>query len=368
MESKEPRSLKKRTNKNRNSDPSLYWVSVLFLIFLLFPGHISAGDTRVAETRILFGSCLDAEKPHPILNRIIDMNPDLFIFLGDNIYADTVQPEKMEKKYRALASSLLFQRLRATCPVLAVWDDHDYGANDAGKEYPMKRASRRIFLDFWEIPPDASRRKNPGIYDTVLVGSFERSVQIILLDTRYFRTSLRRGRAPTPIWGPYLPDNRADATLLGDEQWDWLEQQLELPARIRVIVSSVQVLAEHHGWESWANFPEEQKRLFRLIKKTGAEGVLFISGDRHFSELSVRFMENLYPLFDLTSSGLNRIFPAKAPNENRYRNGKYYLKENFGMISIDWSRPDPLILLRIYDEAGNIKLEKSLSLSSFSFK
>jgi alkaline phosphatase D len=143
---------------------------------------------------------------------------------------------------------------------------------------------------------------------------------------------------------------------------------LELPARIRVIVSSIQVLAEHHGWESWANFPEEQKRLFRLIKNTGAEGVLFISGDRHFSELAGRKMENLYHLYDLTSSGLNRIFPSKVPNENRYREGKYYLNENFGMISIDWSRPDPLILLRIYDEWGNIKLEKPVSLSSLSFE
>lgn len=368
IDSKKPHSLKKRKNKNRYGDPSIYWISVLFLIVILFPGHLSVGDNRESETRILFGSCLDAEKPHPILNRIISMNPDLFIFLGDNIYADTIHPEKMEKKYRALSSSLLFQRLRVTCPVLAVWDDHDYGANDAGKEYPMKLASRRIFLDFWKVPPDSSRRENPGIYDSALVGSFERSVQIILLDTRYFRTSLRRGRAPTPAQGPYIPDSSADAALLGDRQWDWLESQLELPARIRIIVSSIQVLAEHHGWESWANFPEEQKRLFRLVKKTGAEGVLFISGDRHFSELTVRIMENLYPLYDLTSSGLNRIFPAKAPTENRYREGKYYLKENFGMISIDWSRPDPLILLRIYDEGANIKLEKALPLSSLSFK
>jgi alkaline phosphatase D len=349
-------------------DSLVFSLSFFFLILLPLSGHLTVGDDMRAETRILFGSCLDAEKPHPILSRIIDMNPDLFIFLGDNIYADTVQPEKMKKKYRTLSSSLLFQRLRVTCPVLAVWDDHDYGANDAGKEYPMKQASREIFLDFWEIPLDASRRKNPGIYDMVLVGSSRRSVQIILLDTRFFRTSLIRGRAPTPAHGPYLPDSRIDASLLGEEQWDWLEKQLELPARIRIIVSSIQVLAEHHGWESWANFPEEQERLFRLIKKTGAEGLLFISGDRHFSELTSRNLENLYPLFDLTSSGLNRTFPAKVPNDNRYREGKYYLQENFGMIAIDWSRPDPLILLRIYDEGGSIKLEKSVSLSSLSYK
>ncbi len=368
MKRKESFPSKKRKNENRKNDSSLFWLSVFFFIFLSFPVHLSVGKDRRAETRILFGSCLDAEKPHPILNTIIGMNPDLFIFLGDNIYADTAQSEIMEKKYSALSSSPLFQRLRATCPVLAVWDDHDYGANDAGKEYPMKEASMRIFLDFWKVPPDSSRRKNPGIYDAVRVGPFERSIQIILLDTRYFRTSLRRGRALSPAYGPYLPDSSEDAVLLGEEQWDWLENQLMLPAKIRIIASSIQVLSEHHGWEAWANFPEEEKRLIRLIKKTGAEGVLFISGDRHFAEITQRKMGNIYPLYDLTSSGLNQIFPSKAPNENRYREGEYYLKENFGMISIDWSRSNPLIILQIYDKKGNVRLEKTLSLSDLNFK
>jgi alkaline phosphatase D len=323
--------------------------------------------TPEAPRRILFGSCLDASRPHPILETIVERVPELFLFLGDNIYADSRNPAVMRARYRELALSPGFRRLSETCPILATWDDHDFGANDAGGSFPIEEESRRQFLDFWKVPAGSPRRAHPGVYDAQLFGPPERRLQVILLDLRYFRSPLRWGRLPRNTLGPYLPDQRPQARLLGEEQWRWLEERLREPARLRLIVSSIQALAEYHGWEAWANFPGEQRRLLELLKATRAEGVLFLSGDRHFAEISRREEPGLYPLYDVTSSGLNRHSPENAANPNRFRVDGYYLKENFGVLEIDWADPDPKVRVRILDQMGQMRLEMEIRLSEMSF-
>jgi alkaline phosphatase D len=336
---------------------------------LLGPAGPADGQTANPEAprRILFGSCLDAPRPHPILDTIVGQGPDLFLFLEDNIYADTRNPAVMRARYRELAVSPGFRRLSETCPILATWDDHDFGANDAGGDFPMKEESRRQFLDFWKVPQDSPRRAHPGVYDARLFGPPERQLQVILLDLRYFRSPLRWGRLPRHTLGPYLPDERPQATLLGEEQWRWLEERLREPARLRLIVSSIQALAEYHGWEAWANFPAEQRRLLELLKATRAEGVLFLSGDRHFAEITRREEPGLYPLYDVTSNGLNRRFPEDAPNPNRFRVDGYYLKENFGILEVDWTDPDPKVGVRILDQIGQTRLEMEIWLGELRF-
>jgi alkaline phosphatase D len=330
----------------------------------------SAGSQPAAtETprRILFGSCLKASRPHPILETIVLQRPELFLFMGDNIYADTRDPDVLRAKYRQLAGSAGFRDLSAASPILATWDDHDFGQNDAGADFPMKEESRRQFLDFWKVPAHSPRRSHPGVYDAQSFGPPERRLQVILLDLRYFRSPLRWGRLAGKLRGSYLPDDRPQATLLGEEQWRWLEGRLREPARLRLIVSSIQVLAEYHGWEAWANFPREQARLLELLKATRGEGVLFLSGDRHFAEISRREHSGLYPLYDITSSGLNRRFPRHAPNPNRFRVGGYYLKENFGLLEIDWDDPEPRVSVRILDAAAQVRLSLEIRLEALRF-
>jgi alkaline phosphatase D len=320
-----------------------------------------------APRRILFGSCLNASRPHPILETVVSQRPELFLFMGDNIYADTRNPDVLRAKYRQLADSADFRRMSAACPIMATWDDHAFGQNDAGADFPMKEESRRQFLDFWNVPADSPRRSHPGVYDARSFGPPERRLQVILLDLRYFRSPLRWGRLAGRLRGPYLPDDRPRATLLGEEQWRWLEARLREPARLRLIVSSIQVLAEYHGWEAWANFPREQARLLELLKAARAEGVVFLSGDRHFAEISRRQEAGLYPLYDITSSGLNRGFPRDAPNPNRFRMDGYYLKENFGLLEIDWAEPDPRVRFRILDAAAQNRLDLELRLRDLRF-
>src|SRR5262245_53217116 len=174
-----------------------------------------------------------------------------------------------------------FQAIRRACPILATWDDHDLGANDAGSDYPRKEESQRIFLDFFGDAVDSPRRYRPGVYDARVFGPEGRRLQVILLDTRYFRTSpLKRDVRTLMSQGPYIANKDPDATILGEDQWRWLAEQLKVPAEVRIIASSIQVVAEDHGWEKWMNFPRERERLFTLIRDTGAQGVILLSGNR----------------------------------------------------------------------------------------
>jgi alkaline phosphatase D len=315
--------------------------------------------------RIAFGSCAHQDKPQPILETVVAQQPDLFIYLGDNIYGDTRDMQVLRAKYEKLGSKPEFRKLRQQVAVLSVWDDHDYGWNDAGKEYEFKNESKAIFMDFWQVPADSPRRRHPGIYGAHRLTSGERVLQIILLDTRTFRDPLKRNPRPLPDGSPFKNDYQPDAdearSLLGDAQWQWLEACLLEPADLRIVCSSIQFGHEYNGWESWTNLPQEQQRMVRLIRDTAAGGVIFISGDVHWGEISRRDFDGLYPLYDVTASGLTEEWYNVEPN--RYRVGEAVRDNHFGMIEIDWNAADPLIELKIVDRSGRPRVRQQLRLS-----
>jgi len=331
-----------------------------------------------ALARIGFGSCIKQDKAQPIWDAVVEAKPQRFLLLGDNIYADTEDMEVMRAKYALLGKNAGFQKLKNLCPILATWDDHDYGANDAGAEYPKKREAQQVFLDFFEAAKDDPRRKQEGVYSAQVFGPAGRRVQIILLDGRYFRSPLKKGLAKGERGegkrGVYQANDDPAATMLGEAQWLWLEQQLRVPAQVRIIGSGVQVVAYEHGWEAWGNFPRERQRLLGLIRKTKATGVVFLSGDRHLAEISRLPADHAdgvgYPLLDVTSSSLNHpsgnLTKAKtrfANEVNSYRVGLTYFEVNFGMVAIDWERDDPELRLQVRDEQGDVVLQHRLKLS-----
>ncbi len=317
-------------------------------------------------SRISFGSCGNQERPQPIWKAVLASRPQLFLFLGDNIYADTQDMAVMRAKYAKLAALPGFQTLRKTCPILATWDDHDLGANDAGSDYPKKDESQRMFLDFFGDPDDSPRRHRKGVYDAHVFGPVGKRVQVIMLDTRYFRTSpLKRKHGRSVNQGPYEGNPDPQSTILGEEQWRWLDTQLRVPAEIRIVASSIQVVAEDHGWEKWMNFPHERERLFKLIRDTGAQGVILLSGDRHLAELSMMEAGVGYPIYDLTASGFNMSSKSWRPYEvNRHRVATLNWGDNFGVIAIDWDRPSPRISLQIRDVEGDIVIQQKINLST----
>lgn len=301
----------------------------------------------------------------PIFDTILEDEPELFLFLGDNIYGDTDDMAVMRSKYAQLAADRGFALLRTTCPVMAVWDDHDYGINDAGENYQMRRESQEVFVNFWGDAPNADRRNRDGVYDSQIIGTEQgKRLQLILLDARFFRSDAKVGERR--VGGPYYPDDDPTKTVLGEEQWKWLEAELKKPAEVRIIASGIQVIAEAAGQETWSNFPHERQRLFDLISKTQAEGVIFLSGDRHWADLSVQGDDGVpYPLYDLTSSSLNQIHKRGTPTENRYRAAgiETWHRENFGVIEVEWQKENPQVHLRVYDIEAGVRIEKTVAVS-----
>jgi len=308
------------------------------------------GDGRASQTTTLaFGSCLRQWKPQPVWSAVLAERPDAFVFLGDNVYTDkgplrhADEPGRIEQAYARLAEDAGFASLRASIPIYATWDDHDYGRNDGGREYPWKHRSKRVFLDFFSVPEAAEERSRSGIYTVRYLDQGDRRIQIILLDTRFFRSPLKV--APTANGCPrrkLLPNKGPDATLLGEAQWAWLEKTLRTPADLRIIVSSIQVIPDEHCFEKWANFPTERERLFQLIRDSAADGVVILSGDRHLGEIS-RLPADIvgYPLFEVTASGLNSAGAGRG-EQNRYRITDDNVREDhFGVLQIDWLQPEP---------------------------
>ncbi len=310
-------------------------------------------------TRIAFGSCADEEAPQPIWDAVLGYRPQLFVFAGDNVYGDyrngrqvamAQSIEALRESYEQAAQVPGFNELRRRVKHLAIWDDHDYGRNDAGVEFPYKEQSKQLFLQFWQVPDDDPRRRRDGLYHAATYGPPGMRVQVILLDTRWFRSALKRtDQRDAPGRERYIPDDDPARTMLGDAQWAWLEQQLREPAELRLVVSSIQVLAEGHGWERWGNFPREAARLRALISDTRAGGVVLLSGDRHIGAL-YRADDGLpYPVTEITSSGINRVYPGNreaGPN----RLGAVFGAANFGAIDVDWWARTVTLSLR--NEAG----------------
>ncbi|MBT3674404.1 MAG: alkaline phosphatase family protein [Proteobacteria bacterium] len=294
------------------------------------------------------GSCLDQDLEQPIWAAIEKQNIDGFIFLGDNVYGDHKSGEldKLKKAYKKQKTNIP-SWLTEDKKILAIWDDHDYGENDGGGNYKNKKEAQMLFLDFWKIPKQDSRRARQGIYfeETQLIE--DKSVQIIGLDTRYFRSKLE-GRK-----NGYLPNNDPRASVLGTKQWKWLDETLEnSKADIIIILSSIQVLATNHPYEKWSNFTADRKKLLkRLNDVLKTKTVVLISGDRHRAGLYQKG-----GLVEITASALNK--GSSRPTEtDPLLVGKTYPKINFGILDIQPSKN--IITLSINDKDG-IELESKV--------
>ncbi len=330
-------------------------------------------------TRIAFGSCAKSDKPQPIWDAVLAAEPDLFIFLGDNVYLDTRDPEVMRQKYAELAGQPGYQRLKASVPILAIWDDHDYGENDAGADYPMKEESRRQFLDFFGEPVDSPRRTRDGIYTAQVFGPAGQRVQVLLPDLRWNRTPLvelelgeqdydgwveRRAEAGLSTPGPYMRNPETAATQLGETQWTWLQDQLGMSADIRILASSLQVVADFAGWEGWINFAHDHQRLIGAIRDQRANGLICLSGDTHYGEISRLDVNVPYPLWDITSSGLTEVWPVTPPNALRV--GDVYREQNFGLLTIDWNGESPRVLAEVRDVHGTVRLQQPILIADLT--
>ena len=316
--------------------PSLLIVALAF--FILISG-CSAQKDSYELSKIAFGSCARQDREQPIWRSVAAANPELWIWLGDNIYGDTSDANVLEAKYAQAKAIPGYAALCETTRIIGTWDDHDFGVNDGGKEFAGKIGSQKAMLDFFDTPEESPRRKQEGVYWSYSYGSGNGEVKVILLDCRYHRDE---------------PSNPG-GDILGEKQWTWLEAILnESKARLHVIASGIQVLPEDHRYEKWMQFPEARERLFEIIVRSEAKGVIFLSGDRHIAEISRIELEGMdYPLYDITSSSLTHSWSSFPGEVNRHRIGEVFSENNFGFLEIDWNRS--VVNATIRDESGVIQ-------------
>ena len=304
-----------------------------FLILLLL-ANITFAEISY---KLGLGSCLHQDYPTPAWASLEKESIDSFFFLGDNIYGDVPSGklDNIKLSYKKLNTQMP-EWLKKT-EKLVIWDDHDYGLNDAGANYIYKVQSQQIYNDAWNIDQNDPRRSREGIYFSELKDIQGKKILFIGLDTRYFRSNLIK------VGNAYKPNKNTNTTVLGAIQWKWLEKEISQDHDILILGSSIQVLPTEHRFEKWSNFPHERNKLLELLSKL-TSNVLIISGDRHRSGFYKQ--DNIY---EFTSSSLNRgIFPSYETDSLLL--GKTYTQNNYGIVEFYEDSLD----LFIKDENMNI--------------
>lgn len=289
-----------------------------------------------ADLTFIFASCNDQDMEQPLWKPILECKPNIFIWGGDNIYADTDDMKKMGADYKKIKNHPDYVELTKRTLIVGTWDDHDYGKNDAGSEWPVKAEAQQLFLDFIGVTDNNYRRSREGVYSSQMFNTIKGGIKVILLDTRYFRDSLKKN----PEKGKrYMPWEKGEGgTILGDTQWNWLAKELEdEKPKFTIIVSSIQFLADEHSWEKWGNHPDEVEKMYQTLREAKSKNILILSGDRHLAEFSVAEVEGLgYPLVDFTTSGMTKTYPDTPFEPNRHRVGDQVKQLNFGLLKFDF--------------------------------
>lgn len=320
--------------------------SLILCLLLSVPSLVSGQYSRDENPidRIAFGSCSHQNNENQIWDEVLPTNPDLWIWLGDNIYGDTSDMTIMRAKYARQKMHPDYQALISRAMVVGTWDDHDFGVNNGGKNFNQRKESQQAAMDFLDIPAGAPERRREGLYSSHTFGPEGKQVQVIMLDARYFRDTV------------YVEDGisqpNPDGTVLGEAQWKWLEGELlDSKADLILIGSGIQIIPEEHRYEKWANFPNERQRLFDLLVSTGVSNVVLMSGDRHIAEVSRIQPEGMsQPLYEVTSSGLTHTWKEARDEPNQHRIGELIIAKNFGLMEIDWTGEEPSLKISIMGE------------------
>lgn len=313
------------------------------------------------EIRFALGSCAFTPEPYTglpgdpnnhrfkIYTSINAQKPDFMLWLGDNVYlwegdwrrkSDWKTMGGMEHRYTRTRSIPQLQPLLAQAQHYAIWDDHDYGANDANRNWAHKAQSLRVFKKFWANP---GYPEKGGIYSSFRWADAE----FFLTDGRWFRTS------------PYVRKSRRE--MLGKEQMAWLIENLKKStATFKFICVGSQVLASANSAESYTRYKRERQLLLDAIYGANIPGVIFLDGDRHFSELSKLDWPAFYPLYAFTVSPLTSSASSGALNRNRVA-GTLVKQENFGTISISGPSANRKLTLQVHDADGRVLWSREIA-------
>ena len=305
-----------------------------------------------------FGSCLYTNDPKydrpgegyggpsTILREINALNPDLMLWLGDNYYyrePDFYSMARLDYRIRDSRSLDDMQPLLANAVNLAIWDDHDYGPNNSDRTYRLREEALELFKRYW-INPQYGTAQTDGVFFRYKYAD----VEFFMMDDRYHR-------APNRLDDPEKP-------FFGDEQLQWLKESLvNSRATFKIVAVGNQVTNVNGGHECFCNFESEYNELMSFLSDEGIEGVVFLSGDRHFTELLKNEREGAYPLYEFTSSPLSSGTYSsidESPefdNPNRVDGTIIYKERNFGMLRVSGKRDDRTLEFKAYTATGELK-------------
>ncbi len=306
------------------------WITLFSFLFsstLLATNHERLMSLKTV-TRFVFGSCNDQTKAQPLWKEMLKVRPDFFMWSGDNVYADR-EPGKDLKialdKQNAIPDYLNFKK---QVPIMGMWDDHDYGGNNTNGYFKDKVRNQKLFLDFLEEPMGSQRRKQEGVYTSYTFGK----IKFILLDNRYFM------------------DLDPKAPMLGETQWQWLESQLKnSQASVHFIMSGLSILSPLHPLSdgAWPNYPTERDRLLELVERLNTKGVVFLTGDMHFSTIFRR-----HGHLEFLSSGMTHRVPRIFWGYLGRRYETSFFGIAYGLVDIAWDQETPVLSMAIRNRFG----------------
>ena len=290
---------------------------IIILLSLPLGSPCQALPFHKAINTIAFGSCNHQDKEQPLWSDIEASAPDLWIWTGDVVYADSTTTKERERYFTKQKLQPDYQRFAAATPVTGTWDDHDYADNNSDRTAPNRPELQRTFLDFLNVSATDPRRQRQGIFTELIYGSAASHLRVIILDSRYFKS----------------PWDTKEPTMLGDEQWRWLKRTLRTSrAKAHIIVSSLQVIPNEHRFERWGRFPGERMKLLELLSQVA--NPIILSGDRHIAEFS-QIDINGRRIREITSSGMTHAYNSFTEERNRYRSGPVVSTLNFGLLQFD---------------------------------
>lgn len=305
------------------------------------------------------GSCVFINEPrydrpgrpygggYGIFGAIADADPDVMLWLGDNVYfreVDWGSKSGMMHRYSHLRGVPELQRLLGTCPHYAIWDDHDFGPNDSDGSWVHKDWAAEAFGTFWPNPSQGlAALDGAGITSAF---SFH-DVDFFLLDNRTFRVN-HVNRTNTP-------------QVLGQAQADWLVQALKYSrAPFKLVAVGGQFLSDFAEYENMALYPDERDALLERIEQEDIHGVVFLSGDRHSTELSEWTFDDGRKVLDFTCSALtsSTYDHTDEPNSRRV-DGTMVGVRNFGTLEVSGPRKERILTIRAHDAEGQLLWTRS---------
>lgn len=303
----------------------------------------------VPDVSIVLGSCAylfdrhlgeeDSEPQAQIFNSMAQTNPDIVLWMGDNVYLrspDLSSYSGFVNRYTHTRNHDSVQQLLQCAPNIAIWDDHDFGANNAVGSAPYADIALQAFQTFWANPESSFGREHGSIATTYRY----MDVELFLLDNRTFRQ---------------LPAAYGDsAQVFGREQIDWLKENILASfASVKIVVAGGQLLNAYNKFENHSRYPEEHKYLLQTLEQLSKQGVIIVSGDRHFSEITKHMFANGSHLYDCTVSPLTSGAWAEPTDVNPDRvEGSQVTQRNFAVLTITGNYKQRTIRIEYFDVKG----------------